>query len=87
MHRNTSDRPSSTKYIKMSPRFLCEGTNKTFTVPKQKVNDVSAHANIHSETAYDEVGEYGQGPETKMPERGASEPCIASAEDCTDKLP
>ena len=35
------------------------------TVRNQKENDVSAHANIHSETAYDYVGEYGQGPETK----------------------
>ena len=42
---------------------------------------------MQTETACDEVGEYGQGPETTMPEKGASEPCIAYAEDCTDKLP
>ena len=69
--------------VKMSPRCLCEGPHKTFTVRKHKENYVSAHANIHSETAYDDVGEYGQGPEEKVPERAARAPHIASAEHST----
>ena len=64
------------------------GTTKLrqLTVRKQKESDVSAHANIHSETAYDNVGEYGQGPETKVPQRTASEVFVASAEHCTSRF-
>ena len=42
----------------------CKGSNKTLTVREQKENAVSAHAIIHSDPAYDDVGEYGQGPKT-----------------------
>ena len=32
---------------------------------KQKENDISAHAAVHSKIAYDDAGEYGRGPEQK----------------------
>ena len=71
--------------MRMSPKCLVEEPDRTFTVRKQKENDISAHAAVHPETAFDDVGEYGQGPETKGPERAATEPHIDSAEHCTDK--
>ena len=46
----------------IASRCLCEGPKKTLTVREQKENAVSAHAIIHSNPAYDDVGEYGQGP-------------------------
>ena len=51
--------------LQMSPRCLCEGPNKTFTVRNQKENDVSA--NIHSVTTCDNAGENAQGQKQKMP--------------------
>ena len=56
--RNFSD-----KTPKTSPRCLGERPNKTLTVLKQKENDGSTYVTIHSETAYDDVGVHGQGPE------------------------
>ena len=32
---------------------------------EQKDKDISAHTAVHSETAYDDVGEHGRGPEQK----------------------
>ena len=48
----------------MSSRCLCEKPYKTLNVGLQKENDVSACVTMHSETANDYAGEYGQGPET-----------------------
>ena len=44
----------------MSPKCLYEEPDRTFTVRKQKEKDISAHAAVHSKTAYDDVGEYGK---------------------------
>ena len=51
--------------MRMSPKCPFEEPDRTFTVRKQKENDISAHAAVHSKIAYDDVGEYGQGPEQK----------------------
>ena len=50
---------------RMSPKCLYEEPDRTFTVRKPKENDISAHAAVHSKTAYDDVGDYGQGAEQK----------------------
>ena len=47
----------------MSPKCLFEEKDRTFTVRKQKEKDISVHAAVHSKTAFDDVGEYGRGPE------------------------
>ena len=44
---------------------VCGELNKTFTVRKHVKNDVNICATTHYETAYDDEGEYGPGPETR----------------------
>ena len=60
--RNTS--PTKVLCVKTSSRCLCGDLNKTITVRKHVKNDVNICATIHYETAYDDEGEYGPGPET-----------------------
>ena len=61
--RNTS--PAKVLCVKTSSRCLCRELNKTLTVRKHVKNDVSICATTHHETAYDEEGEYGPGPEKR----------------------
>ena len=62
-HQSLTLETSVTKRPKRPPRCLGERPNKTLNVLKQKENDGSTYVTIHSETAYDDVGVHGQGPE------------------------